>query len=46
MTRIYNQKKHEQNVANHPQHLPNGFYDERRFDFLNPDLALNDEGEP
>jgi len=34
MTRIYNQKKHEQDIANHPMHLPSGYWDERKFDFL------------
>jgi hypothetical protein len=43
MTRIYNQKKHEQDIAAHPMHLPNGFYDERRFDFLHPENEVNDE---
>lgn len=43
MTRVYNQKKHEQDIAAHPMHLPNGFYDERRFDFLHPEIEVNDE---
>lgn len=45
MTRIYNQKKHEQDIAKDPRHLPNGYYDERKFDFLNPDVELNDEAD-
>ena len=46
MSEIYNQKKHERDIAAHPLHLSNGFYDMRKFDFLHPyawvDYAVDD----